>query len=127
MAKRFNSAETILKELGTAAENAAKAALEEGADILVKEAKARCPVYDGDDPRVVKAALRDSIHAEKAKGGKEYRIAADAQAQDGLFYGKMVEFSPKINKPFLYPAMEAKRKEIQQKIVAAVREAIRKK
>ena len=127
MAKRFNSAETILKELGTAAENAAKAALEEGADMLVKEAKARCPVYDGDDPRVVKAALRDSIHAEKAKGGKEYRIVADAQAQDGLFYGKMVEFSPKINKPFLYPAMEAKRKEIQQKIVAAVREAIRKK
>ena len=127
MAKRFNSAETILKELGTAAENAAKAALEEGADMLVKEAKARCPVYDGDDPRVVKAALRDSIHAEKAKGGKEYRIVADAQAQDGLFYGKMVEFSPKINKPFLYPAMEAKRKEIQQKMVAAVREAIRKK
>lgn len=127
MAKRFNSAETILKELGTAAENAAKAALEEGADILVKEAKARCPVYDGDDPRVVKGALRDSIHAEKEKGGKEYRIAADAQAQDGLFYGKMVEFSPKINKPFLYPAMEAKRKEIQQKMVAAVREAIRKK
>lgn len=127
MAKRFNSAETILKELGTAAENAAKAALEEGADMLVKEAKARCPVYDGDDPRVVKAALRDSIHAEKAKGGKEYRIVADAQAQDGLFYGKMVEFSPKVNKPFLYPAMEAKRKEIQQKMVAAVREAIRKK
>ena len=127
MAKRFNSAETILKELGTAAENAAKAALEEGADMLVKEAKARCPVYDGDDPRVVKAALRDSIHAEKEKGGKEYRIVADAQAQDGLFYGKMVEFSPKINKPFLYPAMDAKRKEIQQNIVAAVREAIRKK
>lgn len=127
MAKRFNSAETILKELGTAAENAAKAALEEGADMLVKEAKARCPVYDGDDPRVVKAALRDSIHAEKEKGGKEYRIVADAQAQDGLFYGKMVEFSPKVNKPFLYPAMEAKRKEIQQKMVAAVREAIRKK
>lgn len=127
MAKRFNSAETILKELGTAAENAAKAALEEGADMLVKEANARCPVYDGDDPRVVKAALRDSIHAEKAKGGKEYRIVADAQAQDGLFYGKMVEFSPKVNKPFLYPAMEAKRKEIQQKMVAAVREAIRKK
>lgn len=127
MAKRFNSAETILKELGTAAENAAKAALEEGADILVKEAKARCPVYDGDDPRVVKGALRDSIHAEKEKGGKEYRIVADAQAKDGLFYGKMVEFSPKINKPFLYPAMDAKRKEIQQNIVVAVREAIRKK
>lgn len=127
MAKRFDSAETILKQLGETVENAAKAALEEGAEILVKEATARCPVYDGDDPRVVKGALRDSIHAVKEKGGKEYRIVADAQAKDGLFYGKMVEFSPKINKPFLYPAMDAKRKEIQQKIVAAVREAIRKK
>ena len=127
MAKRFDSAETILKELGAAAENAAKAALEEGADMLVKEAKARCPVYDGDDPRAVKGALRDSIHAEKAKGGREYCIVADAQAKDGLYYGKIVEFSPKINKPFLYPAMDAKRKEIQQNIVAAVREAIRKK
>ncbi|MBR3458880.1 MAG: HK97 gp10 family phage protein, partial [Selenomonadaceae bacterium] len=109
MAKRFDSAETILKELGTAAENAAKAALAEGAEMVMKEAKQRCPVYEGDDYRVVKGALRDSIHAEKQKGGKEYRIVADAQAQDGLYYGKIVEFSPKINKPFLYPAMDAKR------------------
>ena len=127
MAKRFDSAETILKELGTATESAAKAALAEGTEILVKEAKERCPVYDGDDPRVVKGALRDSIHAVKEKGGKEYRVVADAQAQDGLYYGKIVEFSPKINKPFMYPAMDAKRQEIQKKIVAAVREAIRKK
>ena len=127
MAKRFDSAETILKELGTAAENAAKAALAEGAGIVVKEAKERCPVYEGDDPRVVKGALRDSIHAVKEKGGAEFRIIADAQAQDGLYYGKIVEFSPKINKPFLYPAMDAKRKEVQEKIIKAVREAIRKK
>ena len=128
MAKnRFDSAETILKELGEAAENAAIAALAEGAEMVMKEAKQRCPVYDGDDPRVVKGALRDSIHTEKQKGGKEYRIVADAQAQDGLYYGKIVEFSPKINKPFLYPAMDAKRDAVKKKIVDAVREAIRKK
>ena len=127
MAKRFESAETILKQLGEKAENAAKAALAEGAEILVKEAKERCPVYEGDDYRVVKGALRDSIHAEKQKGGAAYKVIADAQAQDGLYYGKIVEFSPKINKPFMYPAMDAKREEIQKKIVAAVREAIRKK
>ena len=127
MAKRLDSAETILKELGEAAENAAIAALAEGADMVVKEAKQRCPVYEGDDYRVVKGALRDSIHAEKQKGGKEYRIVADAQAQDGLYYGKIVEFSPKINKPFLYPAMDAKREAVKKKIVDAVREAIRKK
>lgn len=127
MAKRFDSAETILKQLGEAAENAAKSALAVGVEMLVKEAKERCPVYEGDDYRVVKGALRDSIHAEKEKSGAQYRIVADAQAQDGLYYGKIVEFSPKINRPFLYPAMDAKRKEIQQKIVTAVREAIRKK
>ena len=127
MAKRFDSAETILKELGAAAENAAKAALAEGAEMVMKEAKGRCPVYEGDDYRVVKGALRDSIHAEKQKGGKEYRIVADAQAQDGLYYGKIVEFSPKINKPFLYPAMDAKREAVKKKIIEAVREAIRKK
>lgn len=127
MAKRFESAETILKQLGEKAENAAKAALAEGAEILVKEAKERCPVYEGDDYRVVKGALRDSIHAEKQKGGAAYKVIADAQAQDGLYYGKIVEFSPKINKPFMYPAMDAKQEEIQKKIVAAVREAIRKK
>ena len=127
MAKRFDSAETILKELGEAAETAAIAALAEGAEMVMKEAKQRCPVYEGDDYRVVKGALRDSIHAEKQKGGREYRIVADAQAQDGLYYGKIVEFSPKINKPFLYPAMDAKREAVKKKIIEAVREAIRKK
>ena len=93
----------------------------------MKEAKERCPIYDGDDPRVVKGALRDSIHTVKEKGGKEYKIIADAQAQDGLYYGKIVEFSPKINKPFMYPAMDAKREVVKKKIVDAVREAIRKR
>ncbi|MBQ7479101.1 MAG: HK97 gp10 family phage protein [Selenomonadaceae bacterium] len=124
---RFDSAETILKELGEAAENAAKTALAEGVEIVMKEAKERCPVYDGMDNRVVKGALRDSIHAEKERGGKEYRIVADAQAKDGLYYGKIVEFSPKINRPFLYPALDAKRETVKKKIVDAVREAIRKK
>ena len=62
----------------------------------------------------------------KRKGGKEYRIVADAQAQDGLFYGTIVEFSPK-GRPFLYPALDAKRKTVQDIIVERVREAIRKK
>ena len=68
-----------------------------------------------------------AIKDGEQKGGKEYKIIADAQAQDGLYYGKIVEFSPKINKPFLYPAMDAKREAVKKKIIEAVREAIRKK
>lgn len=124
---RYESAATILKQLGKAAEDAAKKALAEGAEVLVDEAKSRCPVYDGDDTRPVKGALRDSIHAIRQKGGRVYRIVADAQAKDGLFYGKLVEFSPKINEPFLYPAMDAKRQEIRGRIVSAVREALRRR
>ena len=76
---------------------------------------------------MVKSALRDSMHVEKQKGGKEYRIVADAQARDGWYYGKIVEISPKINKPFLYPALDSKRETVKKKIVEAVREAIRRK
>ena len=126
-AKRFESAAAILRQLGENAITAAKAALAEGAEIVVAEAKNRCPVYDGNDKRVMKGALRDSIHSEKQKGCNEYRIVADAQAKDDMYYGTIVEYSPKLNKPFLWPALDAKREEIKQRMIAAVREAIRKK
>ena len=127
MAKGWQSAEEILKELGEDATKAAKEALAEGAEIVMQEAKNRCPVYKGNDRRVVKGALRDSIHAVKQKGGAKYKIIADAVSHDGIFYGKLVEFSPKINKPFMYPAMDARRDEVRNKIIEAVREAVRRK
>lgn len=126
MARRYVPAETILKELGEAAEQAAKEALGEGAELLVQEAKSRCPVYEGSDRRVVRGALRDSIRAIRLRNGTKYRVVADAQAKDGLYYGKIVEFSPAIDEPFLYPAFEAVKDEIRGRIVAAVREAVRK-
>ena len=127
MAKGWQTSEEILRELGEAATAAAKSALADGAEIVMQEAKNRCPVYKGNDRRVVKGALRDSIHAVKLKGGAKYKIVADAKSHDGIFYGKMVEFSPAINKPFMYPAMDARRDEVRNKIVDAVREALRKR
>jgi len=127
MAKGYQSAEEILRELGENATKAAKSALADGAEIVMQEARNRCPVYKGNDRRVVKGALRDSIHAVKQKGGAKYKIVADAVSHDGIFYGKLVEFSPKINKPFMYPAMDARRDEVRNKIIDAVREALRRK
>jgi len=127
MAKSYQSAEEILRELGENATKAAKSALADGAEIIMQEARNRCPVYKGNDNRVVKGALRDSIHAVKQKGGAKYKIVADAVSHDGIFYGKLVEFSPKINKPFMYPAMDARRDEVRNKIIDAVREALRRK
>lgn len=127
MAKGYQSAEEILRELGENATKAAKDALADGAEIVMQEARNRCPVYKGNDNRVVKGALRDSIHAVKQKGGAKYKIVADAVSHDGIFYGKLVEFSPKINKPFMYPALDARRDEVRNKIIDAVREALRRK
>ena len=127
MAKGYQSAEEILRELGENATKAAKDALADGAEIVMQEARNRCPVYKGNDNRVVKGALRDSIHAVKQKGGAKYKIVADAVSHDGIFYGKLVEFSPKINKTFMYPAMDARRDEVRNKIIDAVREALRRK
>ena len=127
MAKGYQSAEEILRELGENATKAAKDALADGAEIVMQEARNRCPVYKGNDRRVVKGALRDSIHAVKQKGGAKYKIVADAVSHDGIFYGKLVEFSPAINKPFMYPAMDARRDEVRNKIIDAVREALHRK
>ena len=127
MAKGWQSSEEILKELGENATEAAKSALAEGVELVMKEAKERCPVYTGNDRRVVKGALKESIHAVKQKGGAKYKIIADAVSHDGIFYGKLVEFSPAINKPFMYPALDAQRETVKKLIVEAVREAVRKR
>ena len=127
MAKGWQSAGDILKELGENATEAAKSALAEGAELVMKEAKERCPVYTGNDRRVVKGALKESIHAVKQKGGAKYKIIADAVSHDGIFYGKLVEFSPAINEPFMYPALDAQRETVKKLIVEAVREAVRKR
>ncbi len=127
MVKRWQSSEEILKELGENATEAAKSALAEGAELVMKEARERCPVYTGNDRRVVKGALKESIHAVKQKGGAKYKIIADAKSHDGIFYGKLVEFSPAINQPFMYPALDAQRETVKKLIVEAVREAVWKR
>ena len=121
----MSSGKTVqeLKLLGEDVLNAAKEALATGADEVMQEAKGRCPVYEGRDSRVVKGALRDSIHLEKKKSGTAYKISADARAKDGMYYGQIVEFSPLINRPFLYPALDAHKDAIKASIVDAIKAA----
>ena len=126
MSKGWVNTQTLLENMGEGVLEAGKKALAEGAAMVVQEAKKRCPVYKGSDHRVVPGALRDSIRAIKKKGGAEYKITADAENQDGLKYGRLVEFSPRINKPFLYPAMDAQRDAVKERIVEAVKAAVRR-
>lgn len=100
-----------LRELGEHVVEAAKHALKLGVYRVVADAKSKCPVKTG--------KLRDSIKAESNKQGTEYQISANAE-NDGVFYGPIVEFSPEINKPFMYPALDAHREEIRVSIQNAI-------
>lgn len=105
-----------LREIGEHVVDAAKAALKNGAYRVVADAKNRCPVRTG--------KLRDSIKAVPNRDGSVYEIEANAQ-NNGVYYGAIVEFSPKINKPFMYPAMDANRQQIRDNIDAAITNAAR--
>ncbi len=128
-----------LRKAGENVEVAAKAALKDGADLIVADAKRRCPVYDGTD--VVKngktyhymdkrkrpGELRDSIHATQTHDGAWYNISADAKVETRkgpLYYGAIVEFSPRINRPFLYPALDSNEIRVKKMIRDAVQRAV---
>ncbi len=104
-----------LRELGEHVVEAAKASLAQGAADVVADAKSRCPVRTGN--------LRDSIKATPNRDGSSYKISANAQ-KDGFCYGQVVEFSPKINKPFLYPALEANIGRIYTNVRDSIRHAV---
>ena len=111
-----------LREIGEHVLNAAKEELKKGAETVVADAKALCPVKTG--------RLRNSIRAESNKDGSVYQIVADAsvaspKSETGRFYcGAVVEFRPG-GKPFMYPAMEQNRQKIYDNVSAAISRAIR--
>ena len=112
-----------IRAMGEKVLAAAKEEVKKGAEIVVADAKSRCPVKTG--------RLRESIRAVPNKDGSVYWIVADASVESPksptgrFYYGANVEFSPKINKPFMYPALEAHRQEIEDNIDAAISRAAR--
>lgn len=115
----LGTAETLrqLREIGEHVVNAAKEALKEGVDEVVADAKSRCPVRTG--------RLRNSIKATPNRSATSYQISANAQSDDGFYYGQIVEFSPKPEfTPFLYPALDANVGRIYGNIRAAINLAI---
>lgn len=111
-----NAAVRELRRKGDEVLNAAKTALKDGVDIIVADAKSRCPVDTG--------KLRDSIKAVDVANGAAYEITADATNSKGVAYGQFVEFSPKINKPFMYPAIDANIARVREGVKQAIQGAV---
>jgi hypothetical protein len=98
--KEIKKAVENLRRKSEQMEKAAKIVLRGSAEEIVKTAKAFAPVKSGN--------LRDNgIYLVEENEGASYKIVADARNKDNVNYAKIVEFSPKINRPFLYPAIEA--------------------
>jgi HK97 gp10 family phage protein len=81
-----------------------------GAQAVEADARSRVPVDSG--------SLRDAIHTEKGEGG-HLVVAGDSN----VFYGHLVELgtSRVPPRPFLIPALEARRDEIVGLVAAALR------
>ena len=109
----------ILQDYGKQVAAAAKKALADEAEIIANDAKSRCPVKTGN--------LKESIHTVPNKSGTRVSIVVDAVDKDGVPYGKVVEYSPKIQKPFVYPALDAHKDEIAGKVADAIKKALHDK
>lgn len=110
-----NEAVRKLRMKGEHVLTAAKQGLKEGAQLVVDDAKSRCPVRTG--------KLRDSIKAVKLEDGAAYEISADAKNQRGIAYGQFVEFSPN-GHPFLYPAFDAQKDAVKNHVKQAIDNAV---
>ena len=84
---------------------------EAGAEIVVAKAKERVPVRSG--------RLRDAIHTEFKGSGDWNVVAGDRE----VFYGHMIEFGTTRAPahPFLIPALEESRADIEKAVTIALR------
>lgn len=114
-------AEAFFREIGAEATREVIKALEEGAQLVVNDAKQRVnigPNIKGHKP----GQLRNAIKWERM--GRVIVInATDAKNKEGESYGQYVEFWRK--HAFLYPALGAKREEVNAMVVSAISKAVR--
>ena len=110
----------IADEFGEDVKNAGVVELAKGAEKIKETAKSLCPSMTGN--------LKESIHVEtkKSKKGVNIKVVADAK-NNGFPYGRIVEFSPKIQRPFMLPAKDEHESEIRENAIDAILQAIRRK
>jgi HK97 gp10 family phage protein len=110
---------TALARISKSIEEEAGRLLEEGAEVVATEARSRAPVKEGDLLRSIRV-------------GKPPKKEADALAWavgTDIEYAKAIEFGYRGSEaqPYLFPAMEAKRKEVvDQLLTQGLRAKIRR-
>jgi HK97 gp10 family phage protein len=107
-----------LEELGINVKRAGFDALVAGANIIVADAKSRIHNVSGE--------LSASVDWKPNRSGNKIVISANAKNKKGKMYGRLVEWWPGREHPFMYPAYDANRNKVREDIIEAIREAVSK-
>ena len=81
--------------------------------------------YKKTDSRKLAVVVKSEVYKRpnpKRPGSRNPRMAGRYTSR-GVPYGRIIEFSPRIRKPFFYPAWYATRKQIREEIVKQIGEA----
>jgi HK97 gp10 family phage protein len=123
--KRDKSADRFFKQLNGLEKKLRNKVIKKGqragAKILAAEIKARCPVESGDLKRSVKVRA-----GKRRKGKTSIEVAIGTTSNKDVYYVGFVEFGTKRNgkvypaRPFIRPAVDAKRAEIIEAVGNAI-------
>lgn len=135
MAKGWGTLSTFLKQADERVRQAAADALNEASDEVIKQVKANMSAQ-GIQEKTGK--LRGSVKANKATP-KSLNVVIKSEVYKpapkrpgwrnpkmrgrykwGVPYGRIIEFSPRIKKPFFYKAWYEKRKQVKEQVMKAI-------
>lgn len=111
---------SIAERFGEAVKNAGVEQLRKGAEQIARTARELCPTRTG--------KLKNSIRVvdKSSKTKTKIQVLADAKDDKGFCYARIVEFSPKMGRPFLIPARDEHAAEIRSNALDAIRDAIKR-
>ena len=135
MAKGWGTLSTFLKQADERVRQAAADALNEASDEVIKQVKANMSAQ-GIQEKTGK--LRGSVKANRATQ-KSLNVVIKSEVYKpapkrpgwrnpkmrgrykwGVPYGRIIEFSPRIKKPFFYKAWYEKRKQVKEQVMKAI-------
>lgn len=69
------------------------------------------------------AIVMSEVYAPAPKQPGKENPAMKGRYKNGVPYGRIIEFSPRINRPFFYTAWYKKRRQIKENVIKAIGEA----
>lgn len=108
-------------------------AIKDGGEKVKAMAVENCPeaaediLHKKGYPVLPKGTLKNSIRIIDKTKDKNPKVVITADAKnpvDGVEYGHILEYSAKINRPFMFPALDRYRDEIRANIIDAIKKAV---